>query len=81
MQAIIFAQLHIVRNVRFRWLAQPDGPLATRYIWAKAKIHGFSGHPLALLKSDLLSRAGKLRLMSEPFTRHDGKARTRRWPR
>lgn len=48
----------------------------TRYIWAKGKIHALSGNPLSLLKSDLLSRAGKLRFMSEPFrkARREGDA-------
>jgi len=47
---------------------EPSLPAAkTRYIWAKGAIHALAGSPLSLLKTDLLSRAGKLRLMSEPF--------------
>ena len=49
-----------------------DMRAARRYIYAHGRLHGFGGNPLAILTSGLLSWAGKLRLLSEPFRAQGG---------
>ncbi len=47
---------------------EPSLPAAkARFVWAKGAVHQLPNGPLALLRSRVLSGAGKLRLLSEPF--------------
>lgn len=43
-------------------------PGARLFIWRDGRLRALPGRPLALLRSDLLSRRGRLRLLAEPAT-------------
>lgn len=58
----------LVHEVGLGDAIEPSLPAAkARYVWAKGALHKLPSSPPALLKSGLLSAAGKLRLLSEPF--------------
>ena len=49
-----------------------EGGAAQRFIHAQGKLHGLTGHPASLLRSELLTWPGKLRLLSEIFRPRGG---------
>lgn len=50
-----------------RLIAASEGSRKNRFLYLKGKLHRLPGDPLGLLLSPVLSRGGKLRMLTEPF--------------
>lgn len=58
----------LVHDVGLGAAIEPSLPAAkARFVWANGAVHQLPNGPAALLRSKVLSGAGKLRLLSEPF--------------
>jgi oxygen-dependent protoporphyrinogen oxidase len=68
--------LALIEALGLRARAITAAPQASRrFIYARGALHVLPTSPLALLRSGLLSPAGKIRLLAEPFIRRGARAR------